>query len=126
MLVVVFLLTISTALAAGTNCTTNTPNCIKAVAKSYTDALPGLGVDTATMRLADNVIWWQNNLVTSQNATEIRADASNGFGALLTLSYTTTKLTLADDNHTVHFRCVLYVSSGTPPLETTLWTVFHY
>ena len=106
-----------------TNCTTNNADCVKAVAQSYTDALPGRGVSTSTMRLADNVIRWQNNLVTSQNASEIRADGG-GFGASLSLSYNDEKLTLADDNHTVYWRCVLYVATGTPPLETTLWTVF--
>ena len=111
------------SIVAGTSCTTNNADCVKEVGKSYTDALPGRGVSTSTMRLADNVIRWQNNLVTSQNATEIRAD-TGGFGASLSLSYNDEKLTLADDNHTVYYRCVLYVATGTPPLETTLWTVF--
>lgn len=124
MLTVFIIALIDIAFAAGTNCTSVTPDCIKAVAQSYTDALPGLGVDTSTMRLADNVIRWQNNLVTSQSASDVRADASDGFGSTLSLSYNYTKLTLGDDNHTVYFRCVLYVSSGTPPLEVTLWTVF--
>ena len=119
---VLFLL-FAVVFGAGTSCTTNTPDCVKAVGQSYTDALPGRGVSTSTMRLSDNVIRWQNNLVTSQNASDIRGD-TGGFGAALTLTYTDEKLTLADDNHTVYWRCVLYVAAGTPPLETTLWTVF--
>jgi len=89
-------------LASAPTCTDTSQACVNAVALSYVNAVPG-GPDAANpgdMRLAPNVIRWQNGLVTSQNASEIRNEA-NSYPPGLVLGVRDLRTWSATDGHNV-------------------------